>query len=177
MQLSLVVTSKNDQSSQNVRCSLDERLVLGRTVDSPIPLDGAGISREHLAIESEGEEIFVTDLSSNGSWVNGDRIPRSRRHRVQPGDAIELPGYEIHFQLLAGPEKAPAATTVSPVPAAAPPAPARIEPAMTVAAPAGAVGKALGPVASLLGSFSGLEIFMLIVDALAIVLLVNYFAS
>jgi len=100
----LAVRSKNDNSVQNVKYPVTGRLLLGRSPDSVVPLDGPGISREHLAIELEDSTVFITDLSSNGTWVNGDRLTRNRRRKVDATDVIELPGYEVRCRLVAKPE-------------------------------------------------------------------------
>lgn len=175
MELLLSVTSKTGDSSQEARCELNGRLVLGRTPDSPVPLDGPGVSREHLVFENEGDEVFVIDLSSNGSWVNGERLARARRHPVQPGDVIELPGYEIRFRV-------PAAEVTRPVPeesvAIAPAEPGAVPaPVEPLAAAPPEKKSFLAPLGDFVGTFSGLEKFMILMDLLAIVLLALYLTA
>jgi predicted component of type VI protein secretion system len=112
------VRSKSDSSAQNVTHSVNGRLFLGRSPDSAIPLDGPGISREHLAIDVEDSTVYVTDLSSNGTWLNGNRLPRNRKSRAAETDALEIPGYEIRIQLL--PDAPRAGDNPAPVVAAGP---------------------------------------------------------
>jgi predicted component of type VI protein secretion system len=63
-------------------------------------LGRTGISREHLAIEHEDAGLFVTDLSTNGTWINGTRIPPSRKCKIDEQDSIEVPGYELRYRIL-----------------------------------------------------------------------------
>src|SRR3954471_23457031 len=64
------------------------RLAIGRSsaVELSFPED-AGLSRQHFAFESEGEDWTVQDLGSkNGTFVNN--IPLKARLILQPGDRI-----------------------------------------------------------------------------------------
>ena len=92
--------SKADASVQNVRHSVDGPVVLGRGPESAVPLEAPGISREHLEVQVEDSSLFLTDMSSNGTWINGARMPQRRKCKLREGDFVELPGYEIQFQLI-----------------------------------------------------------------------------
>src|ERR1700685_3697149 len=68
-----------------------ERYTLGRSSANELcyPED-AGLSRQHLALEKDGDTWVVRDLGSkNGTFVNGIRItgsyPLSKNHRVTAG--------------------------------------------------------------------------------------------
>ena len=73
-------------------------LVLGR---APGPggllLEGplAGMSRLHCQLRREDREAVVEDLSTYGTWLNGERI--RRRARLRAGDRLRLglPGVEL----------------------------------------------------------------------------------
>ena len=101
MNILVSVTSKSDKSAQNVTYPINGQLLLGRSPDSVIPLDGPGISRDHLAIDVDGSTLFITDLSSNGTWLNGTRLPKNRKSKAGETDVLEIPGYEIRIQLVA----------------------------------------------------------------------------
>jgi pSer/pThr/pTyr-binding forkhead associated (FHA) protein len=143
----LSVKSKADESVQSIRHPVNGRLVLGRGPDSAVPLDAPGISREHLEVQAENSALFLTDLSSNGTWVNGARIPPRRKCKVGEGDFIELPGYEIRFQLVGA-----------------------------AAAPLVSLKPGLRP-SSFARSFTGLELFLLVVVLASAALLVTYLTS
>lgn len=59
---------------------IDEPVVLGRAPDADALLDGDGFaSAHHARIRAEGSRVVVEDLgSTNGTWVNGQRIAGSR---------------------------------------------------------------------------------------------------
>jgi predicted component of type VI protein secretion system len=99
VELLISAHARENGTHNSARCSLDGTLTLGRGPDSPLLLDGTGISREHLRLQSQGEGIFVTDLSSNGTWLNGRRLTRVEPHPFTPADAITIPGFEIRIDL------------------------------------------------------------------------------
>ncbi|MFN0171788.1 MAG: FHA domain-containing protein [Bryobacteraceae bacterium] len=170
MDLIVTITSKNDDQQNQVECAVEPRIVFGRTPESPMVLDGPGVSREHLAFESESGSLFAVDLSANGTWVNGTRIPRSRRHRVTAGDVVELPGYELRLEM-----KGAAPVTVRETgvirqesetglaPQEPPPTPAKSSP--------------LGQVTGFIGSFTVFERLTVVVDVICLCLLVWYFTQ
>lgn len=49
------------------------------------------ISRRHAEIEQDGANFYLTDLvSTNGTKLNGQRIPPKEKHLVEDGDLIEF---------------------------------------------------------------------------------------
>src|SRR5207244_12985652 len=65
-----------------------ERLAVGRSSVAELLLpEDAGLSRQHFAFESQGEDWTVQDLGSkNGTFVNN--IPLKARLILKPGDRI-----------------------------------------------------------------------------------------
>jgi predicted component of type VI protein secretion system len=118
----LNVRSKADNSVKESKLALTGRLLVGRGPDCVVLLDGQGISREHLAVEGDDSSIFIMDTSSNGTWVNGKRLPQNGRSKVAQGDLIEVPGYELRIQAAGTPtQQAPASIRQdAPLPPAAP---------------------------------------------------------
>jgi pSer/pThr/pTyr-binding forkhead associated (FHA) protein len=104
MDVFLSISSTTDGGVQEVRYSLSESLVVGRGAEGGVLLEGPDLSREHLAFTSEGGSVYVTDLSVNGTWVNGKRLRKSVRQRVSPEDSIELPGYVLKYRFADQPE-------------------------------------------------------------------------
>jgi len=51
-----------------------DRVVLGREADCDVVVDGARVSRHHLVLFRDGDVWVVSDNSSNGSFVHGQRI-------------------------------------------------------------------------------------------------------
>lgn len=49
------------------------------------------ISRRHAEIAQEGEHFYLTDLTStNGTRLNGQRLPPRKKHLLTHGDTIEF---------------------------------------------------------------------------------------
>ena len=82
--------------------TLSERtgpVTIGRRIGNDVALDwDREVSRLHALVEQVGAEWTITDdgLSSNGSFVNGDRLVG--RHRLEDGDTIVLGGTAIVFR-------------------------------------------------------------------------------
>ena len=65
-----------------------DRFVIGRGGDADLAVAEPTISRQHAALEREGDGFTLLDLgSTNGTRVNGRRETRAR---VRDGDEIEL---------------------------------------------------------------------------------------
>src|ERR1700742_2797634 len=61
---------------------------LGRSSESNLCMAHAQVSRQHAAIESEADGLYLRDLNSrHGTLCNGERIERARLHS---GDRIAL---------------------------------------------------------------------------------------
>ena len=68
---------------------LDRRSTLiGRHPECDVLLDSLRVSRRHCIITAESDAVVVRDLgSTNGTWVNGRRVARSR---LRPGDEVSI---------------------------------------------------------------------------------------
>jgi len=107
MEILLSISSKAGGNGRDVQCDIGDGLVLGRGAEQGILLDGPDLSREHLLLTTDGANIYVTDLSSNGTWLNGTRLRRSIRSRARAEDTIEVPGYVLKFRSAVQLEKTP----------------------------------------------------------------------
>lgn len=64
----------------------DREIFIGRSSDLDMVLVEDMVSRKHAKISVSGDQIFIQDLgSTNGSFVNGEKI---RRARLKEGDRI-----------------------------------------------------------------------------------------
>ena len=95
MQFMLIVTCKRTGTSTRRDLVLKEPIVLGRHMESPVPLRGEGLSRRHFALSLDGGALAVEDLSSNGTWLNGIQLRTQTAVRLRPNDVLEVPGYEV----------------------------------------------------------------------------------
>ena len=79
----------------------DEPLVFGRDAGSDVVVGGTEVSRRHAEIQASPEGYLLTDLSVNGTYVNGERI--GRRHLLARADVIRIGHDEFRFYADAAP--------------------------------------------------------------------------
>lgn len=73
---------------------------IGRSQDADLPLLSSGISRLHLYVEVKNNSIYISDQrSSNGTFVNGNRIEPMVQVRLNENDIIRLGthGEDLYF--------------------------------------------------------------------------------
>lgn len=64
-------------------------LVIGRSPYCSLMLEHGSVSRIHAVLRHLGEEVEIEDLgSSNGTFVNGERITGARK--LRPGDELRI---------------------------------------------------------------------------------------
>jgi hypothetical protein len=95
VQVDLVIRKQGNSGAYTITCDLAERQVFGRSIVSPVNLEGFDISREHFALFLRHGDICIQDLSSNGTVVNGEPVPLQKPQKLSTGDVISVPGYEI----------------------------------------------------------------------------------
>ena len=73
-------------------------MVVGRDAEAGIRLDGDDFaSAQHARIELRDGGVWVEDLgSTNGTFVNGDKVKRKRRLRA--GDALRIGQTELRLE-------------------------------------------------------------------------------
>lgn len=144
---------------------MDGELLFGRGPQSPLPLDGSALSREHFSLVKEAGAVRIRDLSSNGTWVNGQRLGRADQPPLAPGAVIEIAGYRFHIRSIgAGASK----------PGMPPPASLATGPPVLKAAATSPVEAILAPVRGFWHGFTGLEKTMLFVAGCTAGLLLAY---
>ncbi|MEO8295513.1 MAG: FHA domain-containing protein [Gemmatimonadota bacterium] len=95
--------------------TIEEILVFGREAGSDVVVENTQVSRCHAEIKATPEGYVLTDLSTNGTYVNGQRVEGSRT--LARADMIRVADNEFRFYADALPA-APASPT-SPPPEAA----------------------------------------------------------
>ncbi len=63
-------------------------------------IDDRAVSRTHLELrlDLELDQAWLTDHSTNGTRLNGQRIERSVPVRIKPGDRVRVGGAELQFR-------------------------------------------------------------------------------
>jgi ABC-type multidrug transport system ATPase subunit/pSer/pThr/pTyr-binding forkhead associated (FHA) protein len=68
-----------------------ERLLIGRLPANDLVLDHPAVSRFHARISRHNDSTVLEDLeSSNGTFVNGERVPPGDEIYLRPGDTIHI---------------------------------------------------------------------------------------
>jgi pSer/pThr/pTyr-binding forkhead associated (FHA) protein len=73
----------------------DEGLVIGRDAGCDVVVPRNEVSRRHAELAATEDGYVVRDMSSNGVYVNGERIQGS--HRLARADVIRVGGEEFRF--------------------------------------------------------------------------------
>lgn len=76
-----------------------QRFWVGRADDVSLRVPDPKVSRRHAELELDEAGLFVTDRSSNGTFLEGLRLQRDRRVRVAPGAVLRLGDHELRHAL------------------------------------------------------------------------------
>jgi len=116
--------------------------VLGSSVNADVEITGYYVSARHCTLHWDGQQLWLADHSTNGTWVDGERVQRGQRVAVANGALLgfgrdrgeaehdRYPAVRAHFMrhpVAAGASATPVAPSASTpvVPGIAPPAQAR----------------------------------------------------
>jgi pSer/pThr/pTyr-binding forkhead associated (FHA) protein len=99
-----------------------ERTTVGRVEDNTFQIADASVSSHHAEIILQGPEILIKDLNStNGSFINGDKISESI---LKPGQTLRFGQVELRIDdgsPVSAPAPASGLSAPAPTPAAANP--------------------------------------------------------
>lgn len=84
-----------DENEQTHRRDLVDKLFIGRLcrgvdADHCVHIDKPSVSRDHAVIQTTRFGIELTDLSTNGTWLNGVRMASGSSRVLVEGDVIEI---------------------------------------------------------------------------------------
>lgn len=93
---------------------------IGRAVTNHWILDDGYVSGSHACIRYEGGRFFIEDTSSNGVYLNDQRLDKGRPHPVVSGDRLFIDPFEIVASIAPSPDAsvASAVSNVVPIPVA-----------------------------------------------------------
>jgi pSer/pThr/pTyr-binding forkhead associated (FHA) protein len=73
------------------RIPLIGRLLVGRDPSCHIVLESILVSKRHALIQKIKDDYFIMDLkSTNGTFVNKERVPEGKYIKLEPGDRIKI---------------------------------------------------------------------------------------
>ena len=73
------------------KIALTAKILIGRSPDCDIVIDNKLASRNHALIQKIRDDFFIKDTNStNGTFLNGRRIPADKYVKLNPGDRITV---------------------------------------------------------------------------------------
>ena len=135
--------------------------VLGSSVHSDVEISGYYVSARHCTLRWEGQQLWLVDHSTNGTWVDGARVHRGNRVALangavlgfgrDKGDSDHDRYPAIHAQLMRNPMAPGAGATPVPPSGSTPVAPA-VAASMSIHAARGKAPLAVLDIADATGS-------------------------
>jgi len=90
---------KGKEPGQVIVVPDDAKVVIGRK-NADVCLDDQLLSRQHMKVELRAGQALIADMgSSNGTFLNGDKISESR---LAHGDKIKIGGHILHVEIASG---------------------------------------------------------------------------
>ena len=75
----------------NKKIDLVAQITIGRSVDNDVVIDNKLASRHHAIIQKIKDAYFLKDENStNGTFLNGKKIPEGKYVRLNSGDKITV---------------------------------------------------------------------------------------
>ena len=89
-----------DENQQVHQLEIVDKIFIGRSwrgVDPQkrILVQNEDVSREHAVVNRSAERLKITDMSINGTWVNGIRLAAGASSDLVDGDTISLSGLSL----------------------------------------------------------------------------------
>jgi pSer/pThr/pTyr-binding forkhead associated (FHA) protein len=73
------------------KVELVAKITIGRDSDNDVVVDNKLASRHHAMIQKIKDAYFIKDVgSTNGTFINGVRIPNEKYVKLNPGDKISI---------------------------------------------------------------------------------------
>ena len=119
MSLQILSLPEGEQIAQHMVLIDQPSFILGRDVDCDIMLpDGSkSVSRRHAElILTAGAGGAIRDLSTNGTLLNGKKLPSGDDSHLQDGDLLSIGGYQILVSLPAEQTQKPPVESRTPQP-------------------------------------------------------------
>ena len=115
MQVTLIRLNTSTQETVEAQIDIEDRVLFGRHLGSPLLLQGEALSRQHFAVFMADEQLMIENLSVNGTRLNGETLAIQNPASLESGDLVEVPGYQIQVELRKGSQKDAAGETKVPV--------------------------------------------------------------
>jgi pSer/pThr/pTyr-binding forkhead associated (FHA) protein len=95
------VAAADSRAAERYFISSGAKLTIGRAPNCDIILDDVSISRQCAMIEMSEDELYIRDLhSTNGLFVNGNRLAGGQRIALRDGDNLSFGQVDATIRLL-----------------------------------------------------------------------------
>lgn len=96
-----VVLELQDQPSNIKKVTVRHDIVIGRGADCNLRLSAPQVSRRHCFLRIGEDSATVTDLeSSNGTYLNGQRLTSSKRYKLEDGASLAIGPVQFTIRVL-----------------------------------------------------------------------------
>jgi DNA-binding response OmpR family regulator/pSer/pThr/pTyr-binding forkhead associated (FHA) protein len=110
-----VIELHNQQMPETLKVQIENQLTIGRydkasQAQPDIDLGGygaeeKGVSRRHLTIRAEEDQLVVIDLNSgNGTFLNGNKLEPNAPHPVKNEDKLQLGLMQLELRVIISPK-------------------------------------------------------------------------
>jgi FHA domain len=98
-------TSNGKPKQQELKFEIGKRLSVGRTKESDLTIEDVTVSKNHasLAVNAEGNFIVADTGSTNGTFLNGNRLVYGRAFTIAEADKVMFGTVEVYFRRVAKP--------------------------------------------------------------------------
>jgi pSer/pThr/pTyr-binding forkhead associated (FHA) protein len=95
----VVRTAEGQPLSEELAYGFEQaRIVIGRGASADVRIPHLTVSEVHATVRLDSDGYAITDNdSTNGTRVNGTRLPGQRRKRLHDGDRIDIGAYTLSF--------------------------------------------------------------------------------
>jgi hypothetical protein len=94
-----------DPSGKNelayIEVPADGRISIGRSAENHVSIDDSSMSKIHasLSISANGDISVADTGSTNGTFINGERMPYGSALKIEPSDTVKFGSVEMMFDV------------------------------------------------------------------------------
>lgn len=101
-------TTSGNEASKEIDFAPGLRIAVGRTRDNGLAIDDQSVSKVHasMVLNADGKLVVADTGSTNGTFVNGNRIPYGKAATVDPGTELMFGLVKVGLEFLERPAAA-----------------------------------------------------------------------
>ena len=85
------------KDNPDISLQIKDQVMIGREEDilNNYLSSSTYVSREHATLSVEQNELYVVDASTNGTFINGNRINKLKKYKLEKGDLLAFADKEF----------------------------------------------------------------------------------